>query len=69
MKIFNVRKIKKELVLEADVEIKGIQAKAILTIYETDFDSEHHLKIQPPIKLTEEENEILIDAILEEGYM
>lgn len=68
MKIFNVKKIKKELVLEADVEIKGIQAKAILTIYETDFDSEYHLKIQPSIRLTEEENEILIDAILEEGY-
>lgn len=69
MKIFNVRKIKKELVLEADVEIKGIQAKAILTIYETDFDAEHYLQIQPPIELTEEEKEILIDAILEEGYM
>lgn len=69
MKILNVRKVKKELVLEADVEIKGIQAKAILTIYETDFEAEHHLKIQPPIELTEEENEILIDAILEEGYM
>lgn len=68
MKILNVRKVKKELVLEADVEIRGIQAKVILSIYETDFDAEDHLQIQPPIELTEEEKEILIDAILEEGY-
>lgn len=69
MKILNVRKVKKELVLEADVEIRGIQAKVILSIYETDFDAEDHLQIQPAIELTEEEKEILIDAILEEGYM